>query len=78
MAYVAADSRDDQMGQMALAWVWRDSRATSAPIGASRPEQIDDRVGALARLSLGRDGLDEIDRYAVDSNINLWAQSGEA
>jgi L-glyceraldehyde 3-phosphate reductase len=76
MAYVAGDSRDDQMGQMALAWVLRDSRVTSAPIGASRSERIDDRVGALARLSLGRDGLDEIDRYAVDSNINLLGPIG--
>jgi L-glyceraldehyde 3-phosphate reductase len=73
-----ANMRGQSLAQMALAWVLRDSRVTSAVIGASRPEQIDDCVGALARLSFGRDELDKIDRYAVDSNINLWAQSSEA
>jgi L-glyceraldehyde 3-phosphate reductase len=73
-----AKSRGQSLAQMALAWVLRDSRVTSALIGASRPEQIDDCVGALAGLPFSRDELDEIDRYAVDSNINLWADSSEA
>jgi L-glyceraldehyde 3-phosphate reductase len=72
-----ANGRGQTLAQMALAWILRDSRITSALIGASRPEQVDDCVGALARLSFGRDELDEIDRYAVDSNVNLWAQSSE-
>jgi L-glyceraldehyde 3-phosphate reductase len=73
-----AKSRGQSLAQMALAWVLRDSRVTSALIGASRPEQIDDCVGALARRNFGRDELDEIDCYAVDSKINLWADSSEA
>jgi L-glyceraldehyde 3-phosphate reductase len=73
-----AKTRGQSLAQMALAWVLRDSRVTSALIGASRPEQIDDCVGALSCLGFRRDELDEIDRYAVDSNINLWAQSSEA
>ena len=49
-----------------------------ALVGASGPEQIDDCVGALACLDFGRDELDVIDRYAIDSNMNLWAQSSKA
>jgi hypothetical protein len=47
-------------------------------IGASRPEQIDDRVGALACQSFDRDELGEIDRYPIDSDINRLADSSEA
>ena len=44
---------------------------TSALIGASRPEQIDENAGALANLAFTADELAEIDRHAIDSNINL-------
>jgi L-glyceraldehyde 3-phosphate reductase len=60
---------------MAIAWVLRDTRLTSALIGASRPEQIDENVGALARLDFTTAELAEIDRHAVDSDVNLWAES---
>ena len=63
------------LAQMAIAWVLRDRRMTTALIGASRPEQIDENVGALTRLDFSQNELAEIDRYAVDSNINLWAAS---
>jgi L-glyceraldehyde 3-phosphate reductase len=62
---------------MALAWVLRDKRVTSALIGASRPEQVVDGVKALDRLDFTADELAEIDRYAVDAGINLWARSAE-
>jgi L-glyceraldehyde 3-phosphate reductase len=70
-----AKRRDQSLAQMAIAWVLRDPRLTTALIGASRPEQIDENVGALAKLDFSPDELTEINRYAVDSDINLWAAS---
>jgi L-glyceraldehyde 3-phosphate reductase len=70
-----ARRRGQSLAQMAIAWVLRDPRITSALIGASRPEQIDENVGALSRLDFTSEELLEIDQYAVDSNINLWAAS---
>ena len=73
-----ANKRGQSLAQMALAWTLRDSRVTSALIGASRPQQIEECVASLARLAFEPDELDEIDRHAIDSNINLWAQSSAA
>jgi L-glyceraldehyde 3-phosphate reductase len=70
-----ARRRGQSLAQMAIAWVLRDPRITSALIGASRPEQIDENVGALSRLDFTSEEFREIDQYAVDSNINLWAAS---
>ena len=69
--------RGQTLAQMALAWVLRDKRVTSALIGASRPEQVVDAVRALDKLGFTADELKEIDRYAVDAGINLWAKSAE-
>ena len=63
---------------MALAWTLRDPRVTSALIGASSVAQLEDNVAALESLALSDDELAEIDRYATDSEINLWAGSSEA
>jgi L-glyceraldehyde 3-phosphate reductase len=63
---------------MALAWVLRDPRMTSALIGASRVEQIKDSVAALQNLSLSADELAEIDGNAQESGLNLWKQSSTA
>jgi L-glyceraldehyde 3-phosphate reductase len=62
---------------MALAWVLRRGRVTSALIGASRPEQVEDCVGALKNLDFSDAELAEIDKYAHDANVNLWAASAE-
>ena len=62
---------------MAIAWVLRDRRVTSALIGASRPEQIDDSVRALDKLAFTAEEIKDIDRFAVDGGINLWTQSAE-
>lgn len=70
-----AERRGQSLAQMAIAWVLRDPRMTTALIGASRPEQIDENVGALANLAFTPDELAEIDRFAIDSNVNLWAAS---
>jgi L-glyceraldehyde 3-phosphate reductase len=62
-----ARRRGQTLAQMALAWVLRDPRMTSALIGASRPEQVQDAVGALANLSFTREELAEIEPQAVDA-----------
>ena len=62
---------------MALAWVLRKGRVTSALIGASRPEQVEDCVGALKNRDFTDDELAEIDQYAREADINLWAKSAE-
>ncbi|MBB93765.1 MAG: L-glyceraldehyde 3-phosphate reductase [Rhodobacteraceae bacterium] len=72
-----ARGRGQTLAQMALAWVLRGGRVTSALIGASRPEQVSDCVGALARLDFTDDELAMIDRHARDADINLWAASAE-
>ena len=63
---------------MALAWVLRDPRVTSALIGASSVAQLDDNLAALDRLDFTADELAAIDRHAVDSGINLWEASSRA
>jgi L-glyceraldehyde 3-phosphate reductase len=73
-----AQRRGQSLAQMAIAWVLRDPRVTSALIGASSVEQLDDNLGALERLDFSDDELAEIDRYAVDAGINIWAQSSNA
>lgn len=72
-----ARRRDQTLAQMAIAWVLRGGRVTSALVGASRPEQLDDSVGALANLDFTEDELAEIDRYAIEAEVNLWAVSSE-
>ncbi|HUH77796.1 MAG TPA: L-glyceraldehyde 3-phosphate reductase [Devosia sp.] len=72
-----AKSRGQTLAQMALAWVLRGGRVTTALIGASRPEQIDDCVAALKNLDFTEAELAEIDTYAKDAGINLWAASAE-
>ncbi len=67
-----ARSRGQTLAQMATAWVLRDARVTSALIGASRPEQIVDLAGAMARLDFTHEELAAIDQHAVDGGINLW------
>jgi L-glyceraldehyde 3-phosphate reductase len=70
-----ARRRGQTLAQMAIAWVLRDPRITSALIGASRPEQIADCIGALEKLEFSPGELDEIDDNAIDSGVNLWAES---
>lgn len=70
-----AKRRGQTLAQMAIAWVLRDSSVTSALIGASKPQQVLDCVDALNTLAFTPAELEEIDKYAVESNINLWAGS---
>ena len=70
-----ARRRGQSLAQMALAWVLRRKEVTSVLVGASSPEQIVENVGALNHLEFSADELAEIDRWAQDGNINIWAQS---
>jgi len=72
-----AEKRGQTLAQMALAWVLRGGRVTSALIGASRPEQVEDCVGALKNPDFSEAELAEIDQYAREADINLWARSAE-
>jgi L-glyceraldehyde 3-phosphate reductase len=70
-----AAGRGQTLAQLALAWVLRDERVTSALIGASSVAQLEENVGALENLHLSDDELAEIDRYATECGINIWARS---
>jgi L-glyceraldehyde 3-phosphate reductase len=67
-----AEARGQTLAQMALAWVLRDPRVTSALIGASSPEQVRENVAALDKLAFTAQELAEIDRYAQEGGVNLW------
>ena len=73
-----ASRRGQSLAQMAIAWVLRDRRVTSALIGASSVAQLKDSVAALQRAEFSDDELAEIDRYAVDGQINIWARRARA
>ncbi len=70
-----AARRGQSLAQLAIAWTLRDARVTSALIGASSVAQLEANVAALERLDLSPEEVEEIDRYAVDSDINIWAES---
>jgi L-glyceraldehyde 3-phosphate reductase len=72
-----ARERGQTLAQMAIAWVLRDDRVTSALMGASRWSQVEDALGALDNTSFGDEELAAIDRFAVEGDINLWARSSE-
>jgi L-glyceraldehyde 3-phosphate reductase len=67
-----AKSRGQTLAQMALAWVLRDARVTSALIGASRPEQVRENVAALRNLKFSEAELASIDAQAKEGGVNLW------
>jgi L-glyceraldehyde 3-phosphate reductase len=74
LAEIAA-GRGQSLAQMALAWTLRDPRVTSALIGASSVDQVEANVAALGGLDFSAAELAEIDQFATDSGINLWAAS---
>jgi L-glyceraldehyde 3-phosphate reductase len=73
-----AKERGQTPAQMALAWVLRDGRMTSTLIGASTVEQLEDNVAAVEHLDFSTEELTEIDQYAVESGVDLWAEAREA
>jgi L-glyceraldehyde 3-phosphate reductase len=70
-----AGRRGQSLAQLAIAWVLRDERMTSALVGASSVEQLEANVAAIDNLSLTQEELDEIERHATESEINIWARS---
>ncbi|GAA3636019.1 L-glyceraldehyde 3-phosphate reductase [Microlunatus ginsengisoli] len=73
-----AESRGQTLAQLALAWVLRDSRMTSTLIGASSVRQLEDNVAATKNLGFGDDELAAIEKHAVESGVDLWAQARDA
>jgi L-glyceraldehyde 3-phosphate reductase len=70
-----AKRRGQTLAQMAIAWVLRDPVVTSALVGASSVEQLEQNLVALDKLEFSKDELAEIDRHATESGINIWAAS---
>ena len=70
-----AARRGQSLAQMAIAWTLRDPRMTSAAIGASSVVQLEESLAALDRLDFSEDELSEIDRWATESDINIWVAS---
>ena len=73
-----AQRRGQTLAQMALAWTIRDPRVASAVVGASSVAQLDDDLTALEHLGFEPAELAEIDRFAVEGDVNLWAPSSNA
>jgi L-glyceraldehyde 3-phosphate reductase len=73
-----AAARGQSLAQLALSWLLRDPRMTSALIGASSVAQLEANVAAVQGAPLTDAELAEIDRHATDAHLNLWAKSSEA
>jgi L-glyceraldehyde 3-phosphate reductase len=70
-----AAGRGQSLAQLAIAWALRDRRVSSALLGASSVEQLEQNVAALQRLDFDSSELAEIDRHAQEGGVNLWAPS---
>ena len=70
-----AQGRGQSLAQMAIAWVLKDKRITTALIGASSVAQLENSYGALANLTFTEEELREIDVYAQEGGINIWKLS---
>jgi L-glyceraldehyde 3-phosphate reductase len=73
-----AQSRGQSLAQMAIAWVLRDKRVTSALIGARNVEQLDNSLDALHKLDFTDTELKAIDEHATDGGIDLWKSARES
>jgi len=72
-----ATARGQSLAQMALSWVLRDSRVTSALIGASSVQQLEENLAAAGRSEFSTEELQAIDDHAVEAGINIWAASSQ-
>jgi L-glyceraldehyde 3-phosphate reductase len=72
-----AAGRGQTLAQMAIAWVLRDKRVTSALIGARDVKQLDDSLDAVKNLQFTEAELQEIDRHAQEGEIDLWKEARE-
>jgi L-glyceraldehyde 3-phosphate reductase len=71
-------ARGQSLAQMALSWVLRDQRVTSALIGASSVAQLEENLAAAGRADFSESELAAIDRYATEGHLNIWAASSDA
>ena len=72
-----AKGRGQTLAQMAIAWVLRDARVTSALIGARTVAQLEDSLASVKQLDFSAEELAEIDRHATDGGVDLWAVSSK-
>jgi len=72
-----AKKRGQTLAQMAIAWVLRDDRVTSALIGARNVDQLDDSLDALKKQEFSSEELGEIDQFAKEGGIDLWRETSE-
>jgi L-glyceraldehyde 3-phosphate reductase len=70
-------ARSQSLAQMALSWVLRDQRVTSALIGASSVAQLEENLAAAGQANFSESELAAIDRYATEGHLNIWAASSE-
>ncbi|MGD1107689.1 MAG: aldo/keto reductase, partial [Terracidiphilus sp.] len=70
-------ARGQTLAQMAIAWVLRDRRVTSALVGARNVEQLNDSLDALKKLKFTAAELKEIDRHAQEGDLDLWRRARE-
>jgi len=73
-----ARARGQSLAQMAIAWVLRDPRVTSALVGVRSVEQLDENLDALGHLDFSGEELAQIDHFASDAGINLWERSSSS
>jgi L-glyceraldehyde 3-phosphate reductase len=73
-----AAARGQSLAQLALSWVLRDQRVTSALIGASSVAQLEENLAAAGRTTFSAEELAAIDEHAVDAGLNIWAASSTA
>jgi L-glyceraldehyde 3-phosphate reductase len=70
-----ARGRGQTLAQLAISWVLRDKRVTSALLGASSVTQLEENLAATAKTEFSAEEIAEIDRNAVDAGVNIWAAS---
>ena len=73
-----AQARGQTLAQMAIAWVLRDPRVTSALIGARNVQQLNNSLDAIERPQFSDEELQEIDKYAQEGSIDLWREARES
>ena len=72
-----AASRGQSLAQMAISWVLRDARMTSALVGASSVAQLEENLAAAAKTTFTDEQIAAIDKDAVDAGVNIWAASSK-
>jgi L-glyceraldehyde 3-phosphate reductase len=72
-----AAARGQSLAQMAISWVLRDSRVTSALIGASSVTQLEENLAAAGRSAFAPEEIEAIDSHAVEAGINIWKASSD-